>query len=231
MKFMNLNKWLYSNPQDKAGDGEQGGGDAGGDNGGEDKPLTFANQAELDAYIKAQAGNNGGKDDDQESLFDKRQKQQQQQQQQQEQTAAMQAAVYFDTTFDGFIAKNAKYFPDNVKSIRDDVTTTDVIEKSNLIAATAAKEFFSKKENLESLTDADKKLVESDILGVRFESKIDGVKAWELVQRSIHGHELMNKHNAANNFNGKNGNGETGFAHVDKFTSNWFPKSVVSVNP
>ncbi|MGL4830835.1 MAG: hypothetical protein ACRCXG_16245 [Vibrio sp.] len=227
MKFMNLVKWRYSNPQEKADDGQQGGG------GGAEPFKTFATQAELDAYVKSLSNPAPSPAPTPSpapvSITDTRREQQEREQQEREKTAKIQMAVIFDNSFDDVIKKNSDLFPESSKTIRNDVKSDDVVERSNLIAATAAKEYFSIPKNLEQLTRSDRERVEKEILGVRYESQIDGFKAWELVERSLYGHELANRHKAANDFTGKGGNGSTGFKNVDNYLSGFFPKDVVSV--
>lgn len=222
MKFMNLNKWLYSNPQDK-----ETGGEGGGSGGEGDAPFkTFTSEQELNDYIKSQQKTNN---DDDQSLFDKRRQQEQQKQSAADAVKEIQSAVVFDTSFDSFIKENKEYFPESVATIRNDVKAENAVEKANLIAATAAKEYFSIKSNLDSLTTADRERVQREIMEVRFEQQIDGLKVWELVQRSIYGHSLMNSHKRANDFMGKGGTGATGFKNVDNYLKSFFPETVVSV--
>lgn len=225
MKFMNLNKWLYSNPQDKADDGTQGGG-------GDEAPtgLSFKSQADLDAYVASlQKPTPEDKDKDKLSITEERQQQKQKQDEQQKSAQRIEKAVVFNSSFDKFITDNKEYFPESTSSIRNDVKSDDLVEKSKLIAATAAKEYFSIPKNLESLTTADRERVEKEITGVRFETDIDGLAVWELVERSLYGHTLANSHKKANDFMGKGGNGSTGYANVDKYLKGFFPESVVSV--
>lgn len=231
MKFMNI--WKYGAAfdgrlMDKEAGGEGGGGagGAGGEGEGEgEKPFkSFASQKELDDYIASNkpAG-------DELSITEKRQQQEKQQREQQQKTNDIQIAVVFDNNFDSLIEKNADLFPESTKTIRKDVKSDNLVERANLIAATAAKEYFSIPANLETLTTADQERVQSEILGVRFESQIDGLKAWEIVERSLNGHELANKYKKANDFTGKGGTGETGHKNVDKYLKGFFPESVVSV--
>ncbi|AUR91078.1 coil containing protein [Vibrio phage 1.155.O._10N.222.55.B3] len=224
MKFMNLNKWLYSNPQDKSDDGSQGGG-------GGDQPLSFASQADLDAYVAGlqTPPATPPATPPKLSITEERQQQQEQANQQQAQAQRIEKAVVFNSSFDKFVADNKDYFPESTASIRKDVKTDDLLEKSKLIAATAAKEYFSISKNLESLTTTDRERVEREIVNVRYESDIDGLAVWELVERSLYGHQLANSHKKANDFMGKGGNGSTGYANVDKYLGNFFPESVVSV--
>lgn len=226
MKFMNMWKFGAANGYfDKADDG-QGGGGGGGD---EPEPISFKSQVELDAYIEKMSKSKNGKDDDEEeeSLYEKRQKQKQQDEDKKQNLAKLQQATRFDLQFDGFINDNSKFFPDSVKTVRSDIDSDDDVERSNLMAATAAKEFFSKKENLEILSKSDREQAEREVLGVRFESKIDGQKAWALVERAIHGHGISDKTRQTNNFYGKK-EGKTGFNNLDKAIDSFYPGSVVS---
>lgn len=222
MKFMNSEGRFYSQPHEEEQGGEQGGGGGGGA-----APFkSFATQKELDDYIKSQQKS---KDEDDQSIFDKRRNDEEEKKNNAESVKRIQSAVVFDTSFDNFIKENKEYFPESVSTIRNDVKSDDAVEKANLIAATAAKEYFSIKSNLDSLTTADRERVQREIMDVRFEQQIDGLKVWELVQRSIYGHGLMNSHKRASDFMGKDGTGSTGFKNVDNYLKNFFPETVVSV--
>lgn len=194
--------------------------------------MSFSSQEELEAYIAKSTKANTGEDDDKKkpSLFDQRRQQEEEEKKKDANLKAVQKAVKFDTSFDDLVAKNKEYFPESVKTIRGDVKTDDEVEKASLIAATAAKEYFLIPQNLESLSPADRQRVESEILNVRFVEQIDGLAVWGLVEQSLYGHELANKHKNANNFMDKNGTGQTGYKNVDTFLKNLFPEKVVSLN-
>lgn len=162
------------------------------------------------------------------SIMEQRQQRQKQEQQRQADQSVVQAAAVFDTSFDAFIQENKDLFPETVQTIRKDVTETDLIKKTNLIAATAAKEYFSLQSNIDALDSESKKKVETEILNKRYESNIDGVAAWELVKRSVFGHGLLSRNQKSHDFSGKGG-GKTGLAHLDKYIENFYPQDVIAI--
>ncbi|CAH9011395.1 putative coil containing protein [Vibrio phage 236O40-1] len=232
MKFMNLNKWLYSNPQDKADDGGQGGG--GGDTGGDDKSdmMPQMSWADFDAHLEKKLNERMQTQkppaDDKTSITDERKQRQDEESKRQQDQAVVQNAAVFDSNFDSYIEANKDLFPETVKTVRADVKETDLVKKTNLIAATAAKEFFSIQSNIDVLDSDSKRKVQEDILNKRYESDIDGVAAWDLVKRSVFGSELSNKNKKTHDFSG-GGKGKTGLKNLDNYMENFYPKHVRAI--
>ena len=194
------------------------------------QPITFNSQADFDAAVaRVLAASNPKKDEASPpvSITEQRQQQQQQQQEQQQNQQVLTTAIMFDTQFDGVMKEAAKFFtnPEAVKTIRDDVKETDPVKKASLMGATAAKEFFANSKNIEILEKSDQEKVKSDILNKRFESDINGVQAWELMNRAIYNHSLKEKHDQMRNNSGA-GTGVYGHAKLDEKLKSFYPENV-----
>lgn len=232
MKFMNLNKWLYSNPQEQADDGSQGGGGGGDDKSDVMPQMTWSQfdaeiEKRLNERIKTQTPP-AKPDEDKTSITEQRQQRQEEETKRHQDQSVVQNAAVFDSGFDSFVEQNKDLFPETVKTVRADVKETDLVKKTNLISATAAKEFFSLQSNIDVLDSDSKRKVQEDILNKRYESDIDGIAAWELVKRSVFGHELANRNKKSHDFSGTGG-GKTGLKNLDNYMANFYPKHVRAI--
>lgn len=193
------------------------------------QPITFNSQADFDAAVARVMAASKPKDETPPpvSITEQRQQQQQQQQEQQQNQQVLTTAIMFDTQFDGVMKGAAKFFtnPEAVKTIRDDVKESDPVKKASLMGATAAKEFFSNTKNIEILEKSDQEKVKSDILNKRFESDINGVQAWELMNRAIYNHSLKEKHDQMRD-NSSAGTGVYGHAKLDAKLKSFYPENV-----
>lgn len=206
-----------------------------GEGGGNEAPVSFPNQAALDDYIAKLAKpadkpadkpieNNG------ESVTEKRDRERRELETKTAEQGVFKNAVLFETQFDGVMKEAAKFLtnPDSVKTIRTDVKEEDTIKRAGIMAATAAKEFFNNPKNVGILEKSDQDLVTASILGVRYESDIDGMKAWELMRRAIYNHNLKDKHDKMRDVSGS-GTGQYGYEKLDASLKAFYPDSVVAL--
>lgn len=190
--------------------------------------------SDFDAYLEKKLNERKGEDNpptddgDKKSITDQRKQRQEEENKRHQDQAVVQNAAIFNSSFDDYIEKNKDLFPETVKTVRADVKETDLVKKSNLIAATAAKEFFSIQSNIDVLDSASKAKVQEDILNKRYESDIDGLAAWALVERSVFGSELSNKNKKTHDFSG-GGKGKTGLKNLDNYVENFYPKHVRAI--
>lgn len=208
-----------------------------GDEVGDEGKLTFNSQADLDAYIatinpdkKPDDDKKPDNEDKGESITERRAREAREAADKSAEQGTFKNAVLFETQFDG-VMKNASKFlpnPDSVKTIRDDVTETDTVKRASMMAATAAKEFFSNQKNIDILEKSDQEFVKSEISNKRFETDIDGMKAWALMNRAIYNHELKSKHDAMRDNSGA-GNGQYGYEKLDASLKAFYPESVVAL--
>lgn len=142
--------------------------------------------------------------------------------------AVIERAAVIDSSFDELISN--KLFPESVQTIRADIAATSsdksLVEKTNLMCATAAKEFFQNEENINVLDIASKNQVTNDILSKRFENEIDGHGAWELVQRAIH----IRTNSSAKSEHATQNQCGSGSKVVDTYLDDFFPKHMISLN-
>lgn len=199
-------------------------------------PITFNSQADFDAAVArvlAAQGNNQSQQQEQQptSITEQRQQQQQQQEKERANQKTLTKAIMFDTQFDNTMKDAAKFFqhPDAVKTIRDDVKETDPVKKASLMGATAAKEFFANEKNIQILDKNDQEKVKTDILNKRYESDIDGMAAWELMNRAIYNHSLKEKHDQMRNNSGA-GTGSYGYEKLDAKLKAFYPESVMALD-
>lgn len=191
-------------------------------------------QAFKDAVAAAVAAQNEQrKKDEQTSLTEQRKREQEEKDKQERErqgiiTSATEAAK-FDNAFDGFISKNAHYFPKGIETVRKSVQGLNIEDPTNeasLLAATAAKEFFSLAENMAVLDSSDRAYVEKNITGKRFENEIDGLKAWGYVEKAMFGHGLRNKHTGNRNDGTQDRSTKTGYKDLDEYNAKFFPEHV-----
>lgn len=209
--------------------------DGDGDTPPPESALTFGSQAELDAYIskvtadkkpeEAKAPEEKG-----ESITEKRDREAREAATKSAEQSTFKDAVLFETQFDTVMKDASKFFtnPDSVKTIRDDVKETDTVKRASVMAATAAKEFFRNPKNVEILEKSDQEIVKAEIESKRYETDIDGMKAWQLMKRAIYNHELKNKHDAMRDNSGA-GNGQYGYEKLDASLKAFYPESVVAL--
>lgn len=197
-----------------------------------DTTLTFNSQADLDAYIvKVTADKKPTPEEaptqDQESITEKRDREAREAQEKANEQGVFKNAILFETQFDTVMKDASKFFsnPESVKTIRNDVTETDTVKRASIMAATAAKEFFSNPKNVEILEKTDQEIVKSEIQSKRYESDIDGMKAWDLMRRAIYNHNLKDKHDAQRNNSGA-GVGVYGHAKLDAKLKSFYPENV-----
>lgn len=208
---------------------------------GDDTPpaeatLSFSSQADLDAYIAKVTADKkpdeapSAPEDKGESITERREREAREAATKSAEQGVFKNAVLFETQFDGVMKNAAKFFPkpESVKTIRDDVTETDTVKRASMMAATAAKEFFSNQKNIDILEKSDQEIVKSEISNKRFETDIDGMKAWTLMNRAIYNHELKNKHDAMRDNSGA-GNGQYGYEKLDASLKAFYPESVVAL--
>ncbi len=206
------------------------------DEGSDEGKLTFNSQADLDAYIatikpdKKPDEAPPAPDDKGESITERREREAREAADKSAEQGVFKNAVLFETQFDSVMKGASKFFPnpDSVKTIRDDVTETDTVKRASMMAATAAKEFFSNQKNIEILEKSDQEFVKSEISNKRFETDIDGMKAWTLMNRAIYNHELKSKHDAMRDNSGA-GNGQYGYEKLDASLKAFYPESVVAL--
>lgn len=138
-------------------------------------------------------------------------------------------AAVFDAQFDQYLSKHASYFPEVTNTLRKSQAITqiqDPTEKSNLLAATAAKEFFGVAANLEILDPTDRAWVEANVNKVAFENQIDGLQAWGYIEKAMYNHNLIRKRagdNGDTTFD-VDGNFVTGYAALDKYNKEHLPE-------
>jgi hypothetical protein len=180
MKFMNLNKWLYS-PQDKAGDG-QGGGGQGGGGGDDDKPAPAAidYDALAAAIVKAQKPPAPA---DEKPLFDKLQEKDKAAEEEQKRIEKIQGETRFHDSFDSFVEKNKAVFGRSSKEFRDAANGLTGDALTNTLKALVAKAAFSNPNVEKWVDDSSKDFVVR--LKNSAESAIDGGKAWDVLQRTL----------------------------------------------
>lgn len=208
---------------------------------GDDAPpaettLSFSSQADLDAYIAKVTAEKKPEDtpptpeDKGESITERREREAREAADKSKEQGAFKEAVLFETQFDNVMKEASKFFtnPDSVKTIRDDVSETDTIKRASVMAATAAKEFFTNPKNVAILEKSDQEIVKAEIESKRYESDIDGMKAWELMRRAIYNHNLKNKHDAMRDNSGS-GNGQYGYEKLDASLKAFYPESVVAL--
>lgn len=208
---------------------------------GDDAPpaettLSFSSQADLDAYIAKVTADK--KTDDTppapenqgESITEKREREAREAAASSAEKSEFKSAILFETQFDSVMSEAKKFFPnpDSVKGIRNDISETDPVKLASLMGATAAKEFFKKPENLSILEKSDQEIVKAEIESKRYESDIDGMKAWELMRRAIYNHNLKHKHDAMRDNSGA-GNGQYGYEKLDASLKAFYPESVVAL--
>jgi hypothetical protein len=196
-----------------------------------DGKIIFNSQADFEsAVLKAVQAKDKGEE---KTFFDKRTEKNKvandDSQSKATQIDSLQKSAIFDANFDRYIKENSVYFPDSTATIRVDVEGEikgDIEKKSSLMGATASKEFFSKAENLAVLDEQTKALVQKEILDVRFENEIDGLKAWDYVVRAIFNHSINNDKNAGSYQSGSKGTGNTVF---DKYIKDFYPSHIVEL--
>lgn len=224
MKFMNMNKWLYSNPQDKADDLPGGGG---GDN---TPPMNDSTPSKDDApgidydklaqaMLKAQGNQPPKKDDeDTRSSFQKQKDSEKEDRKKDEDVNVIREQVRFDQEFDRVIDDNKRLFNDlNTSRVREDAKAEELdgADLVNFLQANAAQAFFSSKDNLALLNDSDQRYVESSVLGKR-ERVVEGSKAWSILQSAMHIAKRL-KHTNHTRGAGKDGNGQSTTPKLDSF--------------
>lgn len=196
--------------------------------------LTFNSQADLDAYIAKVTSDKKAEDtpleDKGESITEKRNREAREAEAKSAEQSTFKSAVLFETQFDTVMKDASKFFtnPESVKSIRDDVKEEDTVKRASIMAATAAKEFFSNPKNIEILEKSDQEIVKSEIESKRYESDIDGMKAWDLMRRAIYNHNLKDKHAAMRDNSGA-GNGAYGYEKLDASLKAFYPEGVVAL--
>ncbi len=161
-----------------------------------------------------------------QSVIDLNNQNHQQQQSQQQLINDATECAKFNDSFDKFLRDNSSLFSGKASGLRgvvEGMNIADPIESTRLLQASAAKDFFSQKKNIEILSPADRQAVSATILNHHFENQIDGAKAWELVEKAVHNQRLANKHNGG-------GFGDnphmTGYDDLDRYNAGFFPKHV-----
>lgn len=198
--------------------------------------LSFSSQADLDAYIAKVTADKKPEEappapeNQGESITEKRDREAREAANKSAEQSTFKNAVLFETQFDNVMNDAKKFFtnPDSVKTIRDDVSETDTVKRASVMAATAAKEFFTNPKNVAILEKSDQEIVKAEIESKRYESDIDGMKAWELMRRAIYNHNLKNKHDAMRDNSGS-GNGQYGYEKLDASLKAFYPESVVAL--
>lgn len=189
MKFMNMRKWLYSNPQEEAGGGEGGaaGGQGSAGAGGGEPDAGKQAQPEIDydklaaAMVKAQSGGDQGGDQDR---FKKMQDQDAKKKEEQSRIEKIQADTRFHDSFDAFVEKNKEMLggktAQDFKNAANGLTGDQL---TNTLKALVAKAAFNNQEVEKWVDDSSKSFVEK--LKNSAESAIDGGKAWDILSRTL----------------------------------------------
>lgn len=168
---------------EKAGGG--GGSDSNDNNNNPAPELDYDKLAA--AIVKQQQANTGGEKDEGD-IYSKTKQRQEEQAKQREQVDKIRAIVEFDKSFDGVLTDNKTLFSMTPKEIREGAKNLQDEELVEALKRTAAKDFFSKEENLKNLDDAEQRYAKEEIVRVT-EKYIDADKAWSLVEKSL----LINK--------------------------------------
>ncbi len=219
---------------DDAGGGDNGNGDGDNSDNGSNNGNNGAvdvNSPEFKAALAAALKAQKDEDEKNRSLAEQRKAQKDADDQKKRERAQLIGsatdAAKFDSGFDQFISTNAAYFPDNITTLRKSVESQNIedpTEASSLLAATAAKEFFSVKANLDVLDRTDRATVEKTITGKRFENEIDGLKAWKMVEKAMFGHGLQKQHTSSRGTaSGKTGE-STGYKQLDNWLGGFYPE-------
>lgn len=103
------------------------------------------------------------------------------------------SAVKFNATFADKLAKNAKLFPERTKSLISGSYETET-EKADKIQKFAARDFFSKPENMELLSPSQRLIVEQKLTGEHSDISLSGEEAWSLVENALYMHETKIDH-------------------------------------
>lgn len=230
---MNLDKWLYSNPQEQAEGGEggaagggQSGGGAGGE-GGQQQTTTTGGGIDYDKLAAAIAKANGQqqqtkpKDDYQEHLNSEKQKEEQKANQ-----AKIEGAVKFNSSFADVLTKNKGMFPERTANLltRQFESETD---KADTLQKFAARDFFSMKGNLELLSPAERLQVEQKLTNEHGDISMTSGEAWQMVERALYISEMKQDADKRNNAYGKNEKEMP--ENIQKFHERIYPKGVVSL--
>ncbi|EPW7384739.1 TPA: hypothetical protein ACMD15_003400 [Vibrio cholerae] len=230
MKFMNLDKWLYQNPRDKADDGLNNGGGGGSDNKSEkqegDEKITITQSQLTQLLSELLKGQNKDKDSDPESLSERRKREHEQEESQKKRDLLNQQFALRNLQFDTFISENEKILPQSMKTIRSDVEKsvkdkTDLSQTVPLMWGTAAKEFFGDPKNLQFLTKTDQEWVSQNVIGVRYEQDIDGVEAAKYMERAIEAAKRKADDSARRN-GGQSGAQFDDYPNIKKYLDNFF---------
>lgn len=126
--------------------------------------------------------------------------------------------VKFDLSFDSFIAENqgafGKFTPASIREACSGLSGSDKVQHMQTVAA---KSFFKEKGNMELLSTSDQAYVMNSIMDAH-DSKVDGGRAWEMVERAIN---VSQHQNYADQVRGTGGKTESNLfdAFVSKIKS------------
>lgn len=234
MKFMNLSKWLYQNPHEKAGEEDNLGGGGGSQ---EEQPIQVT-QSQLNQLIDNAVSQRLKANDEDEnkgpSIIDKRKQREEGEKREQQIAHDNQMYALRSLQFDQLLSDNKEILGDSLNGIRKDVEDTvgtkDLSKVTPLLYATAAKEYFSDENNLNVLGASDKQFVQDEILGKRFEHQIDGMKAAEYLERAIHIQKQRSDDKTRRGSNGLTGAGEfSGTPNLKARLDRFFPERVSEI--
>lgn len=186
MKFMNLNKWLYSNPMEQAGeDDKSGGGGQGQEQQQQSQAPTIDYDALAAAIVKAQKP---ADQDKEKSRLDKLREEDDKKKAEQDRIHEIENEVRFRDNFDKFVNDHNKVLGRSAQEFRVAVGDLQGKEKDEALKALVAKQALSNPELKKFILDKDKAQVEK-ILASN-ETAINGSKAWVIMQDAL---SVMNK--------------------------------------
>lgn len=90
----------------------------------------------------------------------------------------------FNNGFNSVISDNSKMFDFDSEKMRQGAVNLKGEELASELGKIATKDFFSKEENIELLSDSDKDYVKNSIVGVN-DRMIDANKSWEIMLRAM----------------------------------------------
>lgn len=209
--------------------GTDGDGDKGNGSSSDDKQVTIT-QAQLNELVANAVKAATTKDDgsEEESFAEKRAREEQQQKELKDRDLKNQEFALQNLNFNSFISKNEKHLGERAKTIRADVESSvgkDLSVSVPLMWATLAKEYFANSENLKGLTETDISWITSNVINVRYEKDIDGMKACEYLDRAIHNVNRKNDDEARRSGGTSSSDDYQNHPNVKKYTENFFPKN------
>lgn len=192
----------------------------------EPKPAPLNNSAltqeQINQIVSAISGNSQRDDISTKHKGEKKSLEDQQKQQQE-----IESAAQFDAQFDSFLKDNHRFFKDGITAqyIRNGVNEwaqgKSIFEKTQGMAAAAAKSFFDNPENLKALDESDRLIAQQKIVDIS-ERNIERDVAWPLISRAIFNLKRLEEY--GNYRANSTSNQSSGFKHVDAYNNRFFPK-------